>query len=107
MHNTVFGPKFQAFSGPAGLHAPKLLYIVDFSALVANLANVAMHNTRCPVATIHTGIVSILAKPWSRSSTVTPEIQNMMEYCFGYGWYDRSVYCTTKLVFPKPAWPQI
>jgi hypothetical protein len=43
--------------GPCRLQVLKLLYIVCFSVLVANSANVAMCNTRCPVATIHTGTV--------------------------------------------------
>ena len=49
MHNTVFGP--------CRLQVLKLLYIVCFSVLVFNSANVAMCNARCPVVTIHTGTV--------------------------------------------------
>jgi hypothetical protein len=52
--DTIFGPRFRALWGQQG---PKLLYIVYFSALVANL-NVAKHNACCPVATIQNSTVS-------------------------------------------------
>jgi len=52
-------------SGPARVQALKLLYIVFFSALVVNLATVAMHNTSCPVATIHTWIVIPVISWWT------------------------------------------
>jgi len=49
-----FGPRFWALWG---LQVPKLLYIVYFSALVANLANVATCHAGCPVATIQNATV--------------------------------------------------
>src|ERR1700683_160943 len=49
-------------SGPVKLQALKLLYMVYFSI---NSANVAMHNTSCPVATIHTGIVIPVISSWT------------------------------------------
>ena len=55
-HNTGFEPRFWALQG---LQVLKLLYIVYFSALVANLANVAMCHAGCPVATIQNATVYV------------------------------------------------